>query len=64
LTSSGFNQGQQLMEKEDKIALMTGRKIGQVLLNLLVNAAHTITEKLNRSKDGSQGRTTIKTGVE
>lgn len=39
-------------------------EIGQVLLNLLINAAHTITEKINRSGDGSQGRITIKTGLE
>lgn len=39
-------------------------EIGQVLLNLLVNAAHTITEKINGSEDGSQGRITIKTGGE
>jgi signal transduction histidine kinase len=38
-------------------------EIGQVLLNLLVNAAHTITEKLSRNPDGDPCRITIKTGV-
>lgn len=38
-------------------------EIGQVLLNLLVNAAHTITEKLSRNPDGEPYRITIKTGV-
>ncbi len=36
-------------------------EIGQVLLNLLVNAAYSITEKLNQAGDGGQGRITIKT---
>jgi len=38
-------------------------EIGQVLLNLLVNAAHTITEKLSQNRDNDPCRITIKTGV-
>ena len=36
-------------------------EIGQVLLNLMVNAAHTITEKLGRTPEGGKGLITIKT---
>ena len=39
-------------------------QIGQVLLNLLVNAAHTITEKLGRTPEGGKGIITIKTEVD
>jgi two-component system, NtrC family, sensor kinase len=39
-------------------------EIGQVLLNLLVNAAHAITEKLGRTPEGGKGLITIKTEVE
>lgn len=35
--------------------------IGQVFLNLLVNAAQTITEKLGRTPEGGKGLITIKT---
>jgi two-component system, NtrC family, sensor kinase len=35
--------------------------IGQVILNLLVNAAHSITEKLGKTPEGGKGRITIKT---
>jgi PAS domain S-box-containing protein len=38
--------------------------IGQVLLNLLVNAAHTITEKLGRTPEGGKGLITIKTELD
>jgi len=38
--------------------------IGQVLLNLLVNAAHTITEKLGRTPEGGKGLITITTEVD
>jgi len=39
-------------------------EIGQVLLNLLVNAAHAITEKLGRTPEGGKGLITIKTEVD
>lgn len=39
-------------------------QIGQVFLNLLVNAAHTITEKLGRTPEGGKGLITIKTEVD
>ncbi|MDP3479131.1 MAG: response regulator [Desulfoprunum sp.] len=39
-------------------------QIGQVFLNLLVNAAHTITEKLGRTPEGGKGIITIKTEVD
>ncbi len=38
--------------------------IGQVLLNLLVNAAHSITEKLGRNPEGGKGKIKIETEVE
>lgn len=36
-------------------------EIGQALLNLLVNAAHAITEKLGKTPEGEKGRITITT---
>lgn len=39
-------------------------EIGQVILNLLVNAAHTITEKLGRTPEGGKGLITITTEVD
>lgn len=38
--------------------------IGQVFLNLLVNAAHTITDKLGRTPEGGKGLITITTEVD
>ena len=38
--------------------------IGQTLLNLLVNAAHSITEKLGKTPEGGKGKITIETRVE
>lgn len=38
--------------------------IGQVLLNLLVNAAHAITEKLGQTPDGGKGLITITTEID
>jgi len=45
-------------------ALCLASEIGQVLLNLLVNAAHAITEKLGRTPEGGKGIITIKTEVD
>ncbi len=39
-------------------------EIGQVLLNLLVNAAHAISEKLGPTPEGGKGIITIKTEVD
>ena len=39
-------------------------EMGQVLLNLLVNAAHAITEKLGQTPEGGKGIITIKTEVD
>ncbi len=39
-------------------------EIGQVFLNLLVNAAHTITDKLGRTPEGGKGLITITTKVD
>jgi signal transduction histidine kinase len=39
-------------------------EISQVFLNLLVNAAHTITEKLGRTPEGGKGLITITTEVD
>jgi two-component system, NtrC family, sensor kinase len=38
--------------------------IGQVMLNLLVNAAHSITEKLGKTPESGKGRITIKTEMD
>ncbi len=38
--------------------------IGQTLLNLLVNAAHAITEKLGRTPEGGKGTITITTAAD
>jgi signal transduction histidine kinase len=45
------------------VVIALANEIGQVLLNLLVNATHTITEKLSQNRDGGPCRITIKTGV-
>jgi signal transduction histidine kinase len=39
-------------------------EIGQVLLNLLVNAAHAISEKIGRNPEGGKGLITIKTEID
>ncbi|KAF0189423.1 MAG: Sensor [Desulfobulbaceae bacterium] len=39
-------------------------EISQVFLNLLVNAAHTISEKLEQGAEKGQGQITVKTGRE
>ena len=54
-----------ILDLDPDLPVITGlaNEIGQVLLNLLVNAAHTITEKLNRNPDGDPCRITITTGV-
>jgi signal transduction histidine kinase len=41
-----------------------GGAIGQVLLNLLVNAAQTISEKLGRTPEGGKGTITISTAMD
>lgn len=41
--------------------LCLASEIGQVFLNLLVNGAHAITEKLGRTPEGGKGRITITT---
>jgi|GEM_PF-1373850 len=54
-----------ILDLDPDLPVITGlaNEIGQVLLNLLVNAAHTITEKLNRNPDADPCRITITTGV-
>ncbi len=54
-----------ILDLDPDLPVITGlaNEIGQVLLNLLVNAAHTITEKLNRNRDADPCRITITTGV-
>jgi len=46
-----------------KVVCLAG-EIGQVFLNLLVNAAHTITEKLGRTPVGNKGLITVTTRVD
>jgi PAS domain S-box-containing protein len=44
--------------------LCLASEMGQVLLNLLVNAAHAVTEKLGRTPEGNKGLITITTKVD
>ncbi len=46
------------------MVLCLASEMGQVLLNLLVNAAHAVTEKLGRTPEGNKGRITITTEVD
>lgn len=39
-------------------------EIGQVLLNLLVNSAHSISEKLSKTPEGGKGQISIRTEVD
>jgi len=41
--------------------LCVAKEIGQVILNLLINAAHAIEEKLGENPEGSKGKIHIKT---
>ena len=49
------------LNPELPVVAAQANEIGLVLLNLLVNAAHAITEKLSQNRDGDPCRITIKT---